>query len=392
MKRIVSFLFLLSLVLTACNAPTTPASQPVEDTPTPAPYYPDTPSPPEINAPLVDAPAIVSIDFLNSLDGWALTETQVVRTNDGGITWYNVTPPNVTETGYTVEMFVLDNDHVWLQQPDYDNYPHSGFLYRTTDGGLTWIRTPVPFSNGRPQFLDVNNGWMLVGLGVAAGSNAVAVYQTTDGGSNWMQKYINDPANPDAVETLPFGGLKSGLAPVNMQTAYVYGVTYASGVIYLFRTNDGGVNWSEVTLPLPPGAENFELGIDPDQMKFVTPNDGFIVVRFTGDVYQAAVYVTHDGGATWTLTPTLIPEGGSAAFLSADEMVLYNGNQFYVTKDAARTWSIIPPDIKFDKYFAMMDFVNPNTGWVIAANPETDHLSLYKTNDGGVTWLSIIVR
>ena len=387
MKRIVSFIFLISLLLTACTNPSTPV---VEEKAVPSPSpYPDTPSPPEIDAPVVETPAIVFIDFLNSLDGWALTETQVVRTNDGGITWYNVSPQITVEDGFNADFFVLDTDHAWVNLPDFNNYPNGGVLYRTSDGGLTWSESSSPFSNGHIQFLDANNGWALADLGVGAGSNAIAVHQTTDGGVTWTQKYINDPNNANAGDSLPLGGLKDGIAPVNMQTAFVYGITYASGVVYLYRTDDGGANWSEVSLPLPVGAENFELGIDADQMKFVTADDGYIVVRMTGDIYQAAIYSSHDGGKTWELTLTPIPEGGSAVFLSAEEMVIYNGAQFYVTKDAARTWRIIPPDVDFSQDFIMMDFVDPNTGWVVTID-EANQYSLYRTGDGGGTWSPIV--
>ena len=153
--------FLLSL-LTACAAPT-------ETTPTP---YPDTPSPAEIMAPLVESPALVSIQFLNELDGWGVTETQIVRTNDGGITWYNVTPPEVTEAGYGVDTFILDTNHAWVQLPDNENFPNGGFLHRTADGGITWTSNEVPFSRGDLRFLDPNNGWVMAELGIAAGSRA----------------------------------------------------------------------------------------------------------------------------------------------------------------------------------------------------------------------------
>lgn len=392
MKQLLSCFFLLSLLLTACSTtstmePSSSVTQPVEDAP--VPYPGDTPSPPEVNAPLVESPALTSIHFINSLDGWGVTETQIVRTNDGGVTWYNVTPPDITETGYNSSLVVLDNDHAWMHLPDFANYPNSGILYHTTNGGLTWSSAPSPFSGGDIHFLDENNGWALADLGVGLGSNAVAIYQTADGGASWTQKYTNDPNNTNAGESLPLGGLKSGIAPLDMQTAWVYGVIYSSGTIYLYRTDDGGVNWSEVTLPLPVGAENFELGIERDQMKFVSPSDGFIVVRFTGSVYQAAVYVTNDGGNTWTLTTTPIPDGGSADFLSAEEMVIYNGSQFYVTRDAARTWNIIPPDVNFGDVFAGMEFVNVSTGWVVTLNPD-NHRSLYRTSDGGATWFPVV--
>jgi len=370
--------FLLSF-LSACS----PVAEP---TPTP---YPDTPSPPQINAPLVESPALATIRFVNELDGWGVTETQIVRTNDGGIMWYDVTPPDLTETGYSVDEFILDNDHVWIQKPDFENFPNGGVLYRTNDGGVTWTNTNAPFSRADIAFLDPNNGWALADLGVGAGSNAVAVYQTMDGGANWTQKYINDPNASNASDSLPLSGLKHGLAASNMQTAWVYGVVYTSGVPYLYRTDDGGANWTQVTsLPLPPGAENFELGVE--QIKFTAENIAFLALRVAADETKLAVYITNDKGKTWTLTPTLIPNGGSADFLSGAEAVIYNGEQFYVTRDAARTWSIIPPDVVFGETFAMMDFVNTSTGWVITLDSTTNHRALYRTTDGGLTWSPLV--
>lgn len=383
MKQTVTFLFLLSLLLTACNAASTPVDQPA--TPTP---FPDTPSPAEINAPLIESPSLISITFLNSLDGWGVTETQIVRTNDGGITWYNVTPPNVTETGFDVDTFVLDNDHVWVHMPNFDNYPNSGFLYQTSDSGMTWTTSNSPFSRGHLRFLDANNGWVLADLGVGAGSNAVAVHQTTDGGATWTQTYINDPNNSNAGDSLPLGGLKFGIEPRDMTSAWVHGVVYAPGTAYLYRTSNAGQVWEQALIPLPPNAENADLTIE--QVEFVTLNDAFLTMRVSSDNTNLAVYVSNDSGNTWSLTPTLIPEGGSADFLSADEAVIYNGNQFYVTRDAARTWSIIPPDVLFGDTFAVMDFSDLNTGWVITFDPTTNHRSLYKTGDGGATWFPIV--
>lgn len=387
MKRIVSIIFLLSLLLTACNgsAPSAPTSEPVEDTPAP---YPDTPSPPEINAPIVESPSLISIHFVNSLDGWGVTETQIVRTNDGGITWYNVTPQDVTETGFGVDIFVLDKHHVWVHMPNFDNYPNSGFLYQTADGGLTWTVSDTPFSRGRIKFINESNAWALADLGIGAGSNAVAVYQTMDAGVTWQQTFINDPNNANASDSLPLGGLKYGLASPNMTSAWVYGIVYAPGYSYLYRTENAGHLWEQVEIPLPPGAETAELTIE--QVRFVTTNDAFLTMRITSDSINLAVYTSNDGGDTWVLTPTLIPDGGSADFLSAQEAVIYNGSQFYVTRDAARTWSIIPPDVLFGDTFAVMDFSDLNTGWVITVDPTTNHRSLYKTGDGGATWFPIV--
>jgi photosystem II stability/assembly factor-like uncharacterized protein len=366
-----------------------PVAQPAADEPTLAPYPGDTPAPPEINAPIVDMPALFSIQFSNTLDGWGITATQIVRTNDGGVTWYNVTPAGVAETGYGVQLRSLDPMHAWMYLPDPAMYPYGGFLHRTNDGGLTWQMTSIPFSSGDIQMLNANEGWALADLGGGAGSNAVAVFQTTDGGASWVQTYINDPNNANAGDSLPLGGLKFGIAPRDRNTAWVYGVVYAPGTAYLYRTEDGGATWSEVKLPLPAGAENVELSIDAGQMKFVSPTNGYVIVRLTGDLYQDAVYTSQDGGAAWVLTLTPIPDGGSADFLSPQEMLIYNGDQFYVTNDAARTWRIIPPDVIFGDTFAMMDFVDLNTGWVITLD-SSDQRTLYRTSDGGTTWSPLV--
>jgi photosystem II stability/assembly factor-like uncharacterized protein len=261
-------------------------------------------------------------------------------------------------------------------------------LFHTADGGLNWTISSTPFSSGDLDFIDPGNGWMLADLGVGAGSNAVAVFQTRDGGATWTQSYTNDPNLPEASDSLPLGGIKSDLMALDMQTAFVGGVVYAPGSPYLYRTEDGGQTWNPVELELPEGAEDFELAIDRDQMQFVSQEDGFLVLRMSGESTQTAVYVTDDGGETWTLTPTLIPEAGETDFLSAEESILYNGEEFYVTRDAARTWTTVTPDIVFGDSFAGMEFVNTNSGWIITL--AEDERALYRTHDGGATWLPVL--
>ena len=383
MKRVLS-VFLLFLA--ACSS--LPSSAPQSDALPPTPY-PDTPSPAEIEAVRVESPSFIRIEMMNELDGWAVTEAEIARTNDGGLTWYNVTPPEMEETGYGVDTFILDVEHAWVQKPDFENFPNGGFLYRTTDGGLTWTEFTVPFSRGDINFVDGDNGWALADLGVGAGSNAVAVYRTTSGGAVWERMYTNDPNDPESGTSLPLGGIKSDLVPLDRDTAWVTGTVYAPGEVYLHHTDDGGRTWNPVTVQLPESAQNFELGIEDEQMKFVSGTHGFLALRMSGESIQTVVYVTENAGNTWTLMPTVIEGAGPSAFLSEQEAVLYNGEQFYVTRDAARSWSMISPDIVFAESFVGMEFVNLLSGWVITIDP-SNHKSLYRTHDGGATWLPVI--
>jgi photosystem II stability/assembly factor-like uncharacterized protein len=386
LKTLRFIFFGLIFLLTACNTPTTSitAQAPVSNPPTP---FPDTPAPAGINAAIVDAPTIIGIQMLNEMDGWAVTETQIVRTNDGGVTWYNVTPRELSELGYGATSTFLDRGHAFILITDSADPINAGVLYHTSDGGLTWTSNPVPFGWGDLRFLDPSNGWVMVDLGAGAGSMGVAIFQTTDGGETWTQTYTNDPNLPNAADSLPLGGLKNNLRPINMQTAWVGGVTYASGFVYLYRTDDGGKNWSLVSVPLPDDAQNFEFNVD--DLQFVTTTDAFLVVRLNGASTQQAIYVTHNGGETWLQTPMLIPQGGSADFSSTTDGVIYNGDQFYVTRDAAQTWTSTKPNIVFGDSFSSMDFINSSTGWVITTDASNHH-SLYGTSDGGTAWFSLV--
>jgi photosystem II stability/assembly factor-like uncharacterized protein len=239
------------------------------------------------------------------------------------------------------------------------------------------------------HFIDADHGWVMADLGVGAGSNAVAIYRTITGGVVWERMYTNDPNDPEAGDSLPLGGIKSDLIPLDMDTAWVTGTVYAPGEVYLHRTDDGGRTWTPVTVPLPESARNFELGIEDGQMKFVSGTRGFFAVRMSGEATQTVFYGTEDAGATWTLLPPVIDGAGPSSFLSEQEVVLFDGEQFHNTRDAAHTWSEISPDIVFDESFVGMEFVNTLSGWVITMDP-LNHRSLYRTHDGGATWLPVI--
>lgn len=141
--KISVLLTVILLVASGCSSPATQTTtQPAEIPPTP---YPDTPAPAVIDAPIIEAPALVTFQFLSELDGWGVTETQIVRTNDGAITWYNVTPPTVTETGYSVETFVLDAAH--RLQGIHPNLPWSGQMIRSPFARPNVPRTFDPTAN-----------------------------------------------------------------------------------------------------------------------------------------------------------------------------------------------------------------------------------------------------
>lgn len=372
--RFLLYLILPTLILAACTSNAAPATQPA------------TLVPPTIAAPTAVAPAFTSVRMLDEQNGWGITDTGAVRTDDGGKSWHNVTPSGITSLGYGATFDFLDADHGWILIGSSGN-PLAGTLYRTTDGGADWNSTQVGFGSGNLAFLDASNGWMMAGLGVATGSMGVAVFQTTDGGQTWQQMYINDPTQPNAATSLPLGGLKDGITPLDMKTAWVGGIIYTSGIVYLYQTQDGGQSWTRQTVPIPPGYDQAQFETIGPQ--FVTAKDAYMPVHITSQFgVMLATYATHDGGLHWEIMPTLIPNGGTMDFVSVQDGFVWDGTQFHVTNDGAKTWTIVSPNVTFGDTFAGMDFVSATTGFVLT-NDITGARLLYKTTDGGVTWTQI---
>lgn len=411
MRWKLSLIVILTLIISACTAvgtplsPAEPASAPEQDvrltdtsapateevppteTPEPtdtlAPYEDDTPLPPTIAAPFVTSPSITFLKMLSELDGWAISENAILRTTDGGSTWYNVSPQGVTEVGYGTANTFLNASQAWVMVADASDPAGSGLLYRTDNGGLNWTVYPVPFGGGELAFTDEDNGWMMAFLGVAAGSMAVSIYQTDDGGAIWTQTFTNDPNFEDARDSLPFGGIKSNLTPLDADTAWVGGVIYAPETFYLYKTTDGGQGWAQQTIPAAPGMENTEVAINVGPI-FTSPNDAILPVQFAGETYRTGFYATDDRGVNWEFV-SFMPGAGAVDFVSAAEGFFWTGEQFFVTMDGAQTWTTVNADVPFADSFAGMDFVNTRTGWVWTYDV-TGQYGLYKTADGGETW------
>jgi photosystem II stability/assembly factor-like uncharacterized protein len=413
MKKTISFFtstvlsasILLSFVISSCAAPApsmdTQTESPVEAEPAATPTLVDsesepqsalppsdgTPLPDEIDAPLIDSPSIINIEMMDEVYGWGITERRIIRTNDGGVTWYDVTPPGLAQAGYSVFFDFLDMDHGWLQVSDPQNYPFGGTLYITADGGMTWDAVETPFSAGDLEFVDADHGWIMADIGIGAGSMAVSVFQTNNGGRTWSRTFTNDPNLAGADESLPLGGIKVMIRPLDMEQAWIGGVIYSSGSAYLFRTDDAGRTWTGASIVLPEEAHNSEIAVE--QLRFVSPAQGFLALRMTSTNLQTILYRTDDGGETWELLPARLPGGGFLEIPSAQEIIFYSGGRFHVTKDAGETFEIIEPDTTFGDAITDMSFVNASTGWVITTRP-INRRTLYKTTDGGATWFAII--
>lgn len=222
----------------------------------------------------------------------------VFKSIDGGASW-NRAQNGLAGSGTLEPRLLMDADRAGrLYLVD-----GSGRLMRTTDGAANW--TATGFSPSAPgtsigvlDYADVptaaRNGEFYLAAGGSGTGTGGGIYRTTDDGATFtrlggglpgttvnMRVVAVDPTNADRV----LAGIDSFQGPP--------GTTPPAP---LWRSTDGGTNWSAV-IPAPP----------------TTPGQ-FVVVSAVEDVsfgagsqvyaiYEGAIYRSSDDGATWSAPP-----------------------------------------------------------------------------------------
>ena len=403
--KILFFLVIILLTLTACASPqTAPAESVAEDATYPASTElaeskaensenapQASPLPTETQPPLttptaepeptaepafeiVIAPTLTRIEMIDTQNGWGQAEGLILRTEDGGKTWLNVTPENAFgDPAYASAVFP-DAQRGWILLVGDEDYSQS-VLYKTADGGINWTWRNMPFGRASINFLDAENGYVLENLGAGAGSNGVAIWTTQNGGDDYNRVFMHKPGY-DA--SLPLGGTKSGISFINPQNGWATGSQPQDGFVWFYRTQDGGFTWAHQNLSLPPLFENAQTrGFPP---LFFESKLGVLPLYLYSEESATVFYRTTNGGENWQATSPILQQG-KYDVLSANEIILWDGSSsLFFTRNGGATWESLQPNwIPYDKLRALT-FVDILNGWALADD------GLYRTEDGGLTW------
>jgi photosystem II stability/assembly factor-like uncharacterized protein len=380
--------------------PTSPVSSPtpvpvtVTSFPTLAPFVPDGPVIKPI--PAGRGFEIRYIKMFDNLNGWAITTwmdsaDHLLRTADGGWTWYDVTPPESPAVGPGMGKMALpcflDPLTAWVVYSNADDSlpQQAATVWFTRDGGATWRAGQgiVPdqswefFAPAYIDFVDSRNGWLLVSLG--AGMNHVysALYHTTDGGQNWVP--LITPYDDGGIQACAKTGMDFISETIGWLVIDCHGV---APVPYIFSTIDGGRTWSKIDLLPPPDrpeifGDSFCGAYHPTLANLRAGIFLLMCQKYGGDrAVSDYLYRTADGGSTWQV----IPFPGGTPVLLYDQTLYAIGRTIRRSDDGGSTWV----EVGTVNWDPQVSFVDRNTAWAVAS--KGGEYALVKTIDGCSSW------
>ncbi len=334
------------------------------------------------------------------------------KSTDGGENWFainnGIVPSGDAGDNYSVFCLTIDpNDYnrIWIGSA------LNSHVYRSDDKGATWEKkmtgiqeqfatfrgfavepgnSDVVYLAGEVWSMEWNNGVELGGLEFDRTKGVV--YKSEDGGENWTRIWYGDNLaryvwiDPDDHKRI---FVSTGI--FDREAANSDPVTKTPGGVGILRSTDGGQTWEELDEKNGLDADELYIGtlyMHPEDSDFLLAgadnapfNDDSI------DLFYGGVYLTEDGGDTWT--EVLDQTCTSVEICEGDPDIAYAiAGGVQRSTDSGKTWTVV------DEHPWGPPGVNPGTAIDIQCDPrDSDRLFVngygggnFVSEDGGKTW------
>lgn len=182
---------------------------------------------------------------------WACTTSGLYRTADGGTTW-NLVTYSTTVGGPQINLSTETFDIEYQPGSTSVLYATStNYFYKSTDGGITFLRTDnvaagLPATGDRIEIAvtDANSAYIYLLYG--NGTSYQGLYRSTNSGSTFTLR----SSTPNVLGSQAWRNICIAVSPTNVNDLYVGGLD-------IFKSNDGGANWTQVSNWTSTSTANF---------------------------------------------------------------------------------------------------------------------------------------
>lgn len=271
---------------------------------------------------------------------------EIFVSNDAGYNWEEMSSREFNNHIYQVQF--TDNNTGFALAEEFGGGVAESSLFKTSDGGLSWNRTSIPyFYKGAIHFLSNDDGFFI--------SQDNSFNYTTDGGETWLDENIYTGYDFD-VRDIQFFDINHGIIAGDK----------------VIRTSDGGLTWQYAT---PAGTGDYY------DIEYLSEN--IVFIAGSNNNGNTALYKSTDGGLSWTSDN--IGDFGYAKdllFIGSDTAFLVCNNTILKSFDGFITWDTAV--INNTGYYSLnaVYFVQ-NIGYAIG---DGEFNNLFKSKDGGNTW------
>ncbi len=315
------------------------------------------------------------------------------KTVNKGTTWEPIFDDQAVSTFGDVAISESNPDIVWVGTGEQQNRQSTSWgngVYRSTDAGASWEHLGLEETRhiGRVRVHPENPDVAYVAaLGnLWKGTEQRGVYKTTDGGQSWQKVlYIDnytgavdlvmDPEDPNTLYAAAYQRLR--------RTWGFNGGGPGSGI---YKTTDGGENWTELTDGIPSGDKG-RIGL---AIAETNPDVLYATIEHAD---SSGTYKTTDAGASWSRVNQLNPRPMYYSHIYVDptdeNRVYILATEFYRSDDGGATFRQMPTRPTYD----VGVHSDHHTLWINPNNPSHFYLAgdagLHESWDMGETYIRI---
>jgi photosystem II stability/assembly factor-like uncharacterized protein len=316
----------------------------------------------------------------------------VWKTNDAGRTWKPIFDSQAIASIGAIAVAPSDSNVIYVGSGEADmrsSISYGNGMYKSTDGGKTWAHIGLDDSRQIGRIIvdprDANKVFVAA-LGHAYGPNQErGVFRSKDGGKSW-QKILFHDENTGAIDLAFEPGNPKMIYASLWQTRRppwsIYAPSYGPGS-GLYRSNDGGDHWEQVSGHGLPSEGLGRIGI---AFALSNPRRIYLIV----DAKEGGLYRSDDSGQNWQRVSNdrrIWGRGWYFGEVSVDpkdpDTVYLPNTTTYQSRDGGKTFTAFKGAPGGDDYHEL--WIDPDEPRRMALSSDQGTIV---TRNGGETWSS----